>query len=89
VRNAKSMTTTAAKRLAASALGESMMELGEIAELLGVEYRTVQKWRADGALPPADFSLGRVVRWKPATIAAFIRSRASDGSATGNAGGEP
>ena len=67
------------RRLASSVLGPSMLTLRDIAQFLGVEYRTIQKWRAEGVLPPADFAMGRVVRWRRATVEAFIADRAGMG----------
>jgi predicted DNA-binding transcriptional regulator AlpA len=69
---------SAIRRLALSALGPVMLDMKGIARHLGVQYRTVQNWRADGTLPAPDFCTGRVVRWRLATVARFIADRAGD-----------
>jgi len=61
-----------AERLAASALGDSMMTLRDVAAHLGVSVPTTKRWRADGVLPPADFAHGGIVRWSSRTIGRWI-----------------
>ena len=68
-----------AKRLAESVLGDAMVGMADIARHAGVTYRTVQAWRQDGILPPPDFSVGKVVRWRRKTIEDWIRSRSAAG----------
>lgn len=75
----ETLSKTVALRLADSTLGPSMMGMRDIARLIGVTYRTVQCWRESGELPPPDFALGRVIRWRPATIESFLKSRSAGG----------
>lgn len=67
--------TTASMQLARSALGPSMMSIADIARLLGVSPRTIKRWRADGEIPDPDFENRGVVRWRPTTIEAWIKTR--------------
>ena len=64
-----------AEGLAASALGKSMITMKDIAQILDVDYRTVQNWRERGYLPTPDFSLGGVLRWRRETVLKFINTR--------------
>lgn len=73
-----------ALRLAGSVIGQGMLTLRGIAAKLAVDYRTVQKWRAEGTLPPADFAIGKVVRWRPETVERFIRGRGTAADGRGN-----
>ncbi len=68
-----------ATTLAESALGPSLLAMSDIADHLGVTKRTIQAWRADGGLPPPDFAMGKVVRWRRATIETWIKRRAATG----------
>ena len=45
-----------------------MLSPQEFAQLLGIGRRTFQTWKAAGKLPPPDLCVGKVIRWKPATI---------------------
>ena len=45
-----------------------MVDMADVAKHVGVTKRAIQAWRADGALPPPDFAMGKVVRWRLATI---------------------
>lgn len=69
------MSRAAARQLATSALGPSMMSIADIARHLGVSTRTVKRWRADGEVPDPDFENRGVVRWRPSTIEAWIKKR--------------
>lgn len=73
------MSNSEAARLAESALGPTMLTMGDIAEHVGVTKRAIQAWRADGVLPAPDFCLGRVVRWRRATIEQWLSSRSAAG----------
>ena len=67
-----------ASRIAQSALGDSMVSMHTIAKRVGVSYRCVQAWRKKGLLPPPDFAMGHVLRWRPSTINKFLSSRSSE-----------
>ena len=73
------MTHADAARMAQSVLGESMIDMRAIAACVGVTYRCVQAWREQGLLPPPDFAMGRVVRWRRSAISAWIESRSAAG----------
>ncbi len=64
----------AAEQLAASAMGASMLRLSDVAKLLGIGDSTAKHWRAEGKLPPADFAMGGIVRWRASTIERWIVS---------------
>ena len=64
-----------ANKLAATALGDAMVDMHCIADHIGVTYRTVQVWRHNGTLPPPDFTLGKVKRWRRLTIKRFVDAR--------------
>ena len=68
---------TEAERIARSALGPTMIDMRAIANCAGVTYRCVQAWRKKGELPPPDFALGGVIRWRPSTIQEFLKSRSA------------
>ena len=69
-----------ANKLAQSVLGDAMIGMADISRYAGVIYRTVQDWRQKGILPPPDFAIGKVVRWRPSTIYAFVNGRSAGGS---------
>jgi len=77
VTNTTPITHTKAQRLAQSALGDSMFTLQDIAGRCSVTYRCVQGWRKQGLLPPPDFALGKVIRWRRSTIDKFIDHQAA------------
>ena len=68
-----------ASRIAQSALGDSMVSMNTIAKRVGVTYRCVQTWRKKGLLPPPDFAMGHVLRWRRSTINAWVESRRAVG----------
>ena len=56
----------------------------EIATLLGVHRVTVDRWRRDGVLPPAEAELNRGPVWQRASIVLWAEQtnrEVSDGSA--------
>ena len=73
------LAPTSAKRLAQSVLGDAMVGMADIAAHEGVTYRTVQAWRRAGILPPPDFAVGKVVRWRHSTIQSWAKSRSAAG----------
>lgn len=54
-----------------------MIGLAELAATFGVSRRTIQTWRAAGSLPQPDLQVGRTIRWTPATIETWLRTRNS------------
>ena len=56
-------------------LGDPMVSLEDIAQHLAVSKRTVAAWRAEGLLPPADFVVSRVLRWRVSTLQRFLAER--------------
>ncbi len=51
---------------------EAMLTARDVARLLAIGRRTLQTWRACGRFPPPDFSVGKVRRWRRASIERFI-----------------
>ena len=51
-----------------------LLSVGDVAERLGVDPKTVRRWRQDGQLPPA-IDLGSVLRWRPEDIALGLAER--------------
>jgi hypothetical protein len=43
-------------------------DLADIASLLGVSRRLLERTRAAGNMPPPDIAIGRRILWRPATI---------------------
>ena len=48
--------------------------LDELAALLGVSRRSIERARARGAFPRPDVRLGRVVLWRPETIQRWVEN---------------
>jgi excisionase family DNA binding protein len=53
---------------------EPLLSMDEIASLLGVTRRAVERLRSTGALPRPDVKVGRCLRWKSATVREWIDS---------------
>lgn len=58
---------------------EPMLSLDDVAELLSVSRRWLERERAAGRVPKPDFMAGKCPRWKPATIRRWIGEGAADG----------
>ena len=58
-------------RLAGAAL-EPLLTIDELAKALGVSRRSIERARARGAFPWPDARLGRVVLWRPETVAGWL-----------------
>jgi excisionase family DNA binding protein len=56
-------------------VAEKLMTLPELAELLGVPVGTLYGWRHRGEGPPG-YRIGRHVRYRRATVEAWIESQA-------------
>ena len=46
--------------------------LDELAELLGVSRRTIERERSAGRFPKPDLQIGKAPLWKPTTIQGWI-----------------
>lgn len=53
---------------------DALLSIDQVARLLGVETRTIRRWRKDGVIP-APVSFGGQLRWRLATISEWIRQR--------------
>ena len=58
-------------------LAEHYLNPHEAAEILGIEYQTLSKWRIDGRGPPWLKLNPRVVRYKLSSILAWMESCSS------------
>ena len=52
-----------------------MLTIAQVAELVGVERRTIDQYRQRGTIPPPDGTLGRTPWWHRATIEEWMRTR--------------
>ncbi len=50
-------------------------DLADIANLLGMSKRFLERERAAGKIPPPDIRLGRRLLWRPATINRWLDSQ--------------
>jgi predicted DNA-binding transcriptional regulator AlpA len=55
-------------------MAEMLWRMTDIGEAVKLSPRTISRLRAKGSLPPPDFHFGRCVRWKPASIEAWVIS---------------
>ena len=53
---------------------EALLEQERVAEQLGVKAKTMEAWRSRGG-GPAFVRVGRLVRYRPADVESWIRSR--------------
>lgn len=65
--------------------GDRLLDIGEVASLLGLGTRTVWRHASTGRIP-RPVSLGRARRWRRAAILDFIRSL--DAEPRGSGGGK-
>lgn len=57
----------------AVAVGEHLWKVEDLAVYLGVDKQTIYDWRVKGYGPKA-VRLGKYLRWRPATVEAWIAS---------------
>jgi hypothetical protein len=55
---------------------EPLMSQDDIARVLNAGLRTVERMRASGKLPKPDLFVGKMPRWRPETIRAWIDGQA-------------
>ncbi len=51
---------------------EPLLSIDDLAAILNCSRRLVERMRSAGKVPPPDLHVGRMPRWKPATIRAWI-----------------
>jgi predicted DNA-binding transcriptional regulator AlpA len=51
---------------------EPLLSIRDLAEILNVSRRVVEGLRSNGRLPKPDLTIGKMPRWKAATIRAWI-----------------
>lgn len=56
----------------APAVLEPLLSVAQAAALIGVHKRTLERLRAAGKFPMHDLVVGRLPRWRPETIRAWI-----------------
>lgn len=72
------MTTTVTRLVPREIQVEPLWGIPEVATYLGVSAKTIRNRRAMGApLPPA-MVVGRLVRWEPDAVRAWMRAQAED-----------
>lgn len=55
---------------------ETMLEINDLAGLLNVSRRTVERLRVAGKLPKPDMHVGRMPRWSPESIRRWVAGQA-------------
>lgn len=53
---------------------EPLLSLADIAAVLGVTRRSVERLRSAGTLPQPDLKIGRSLRWRPDTVREWLDS---------------
>jgi len=53
---------------------EPLMSIADIAAVLGVTRRSVERLRSSGSLPKPDLRIGRNLRWRPDTVRTWLDS---------------
>ena len=56
---------------------EPLLTIADLAHLLHASRRSVERLKSSGQLPPADLIIGRMPRWKPATVRTWIDGQAA------------
>lgn len=56
----------------AIALDRMGYRIADLAQVLGVSRRTIERQRSAGRFPPPDFSIGKAPLWKPETMRRWI-----------------
>lgn len=51
---------------------EPMMSVADLTRWFGCSRRLVERARANGTFPKPDLMLGRLPRWKPETVRAWV-----------------
>lgn len=54
---------------------DTLLAEGEVAKLLGISPRTLQKWRYEGGHTPAFHKVGRAVRYRLGDVKEWLRER--------------
>lgn len=57
---------------------QKLMTPQEVADLLGIDPKTLNNWRATKRYPLSYVKIGRHVRYKPEDVETFIQSRTID-----------
>ena len=50
----------------------AMLTPDDFRRVLNIGRRTFQTWRAAGRLPVPDLEIGKVLRWRPETVSAWL-----------------
>jgi hypothetical protein len=58
--------------LPASLKNDELVNADQLAALIGVDKRTIFRWKAGGHLPDYDFQRGQTCRWKLSTVRMLI-----------------
>jgi predicted DNA-binding transcriptional regulator AlpA len=62
----------------------ALLTAEDFRRILSIGRRTFQTWRAAGRLPAPDLEIGKVLRWRPETVEAWLAEAARK---TGNPAG--
>jgi hypothetical protein len=56
----------------AALANDRLVDAGQLAALIGVDKRTIFRWKAAGHVPGYDFQCGQTCRWKISTVRNLI-----------------
>lgn len=56
---------------------EPLLSVSDVAAVLGCTRRTVERLRSSGNFPGPDLQVGKLPRWEPETVRAWIRAGGS------------
>lgn len=56
-------------------VGSKYLDIGELAEQLGVAVQTLYRWRSEGADMPTAFRVGSKLRWRQEVVDAWVAAQ--------------
>jgi predicted DNA-binding transcriptional regulator AlpA len=80
IKNARATYKILPKERAAELLGGRLLTQDQVAEMLGVDPKTLQAWRTTQRYPLKFVKIGRCVRYRPEDVETFIESRTFAGN---------
>lgn len=49
-----------------------MIDANDVARIIGISRRSLDRLRSQGIVPPPDFTHGKIIRWWPQTIYRYL-----------------